>query len=78
MEANGLQIYDIASELRCTESYVLALLSHRANWTAKRTEDFADALRMVPGSPEREAFIEAGVLSALDDAGVALVDRLRA
>jgi hypothetical protein len=77
MLANGLQLYDIASELRCTEGYVMTLLAQRANWPIKRTEAFADALRLVPGSPEREAFIEAGMLSALGDVGLAIVDRLR-
>ena len=77
MERHELQIYDIASELRCTEGYVFSILAHRANFPIARTEAFADALRMVPGTPEREAFIEAATLSVLGEQGLAIVDRLK-
>ena len=77
MERNELQIYDIASELRCSEGYVFSILAHRANFPIARTEAFADALRMVPGTPEREAFIEAATLSVLGEQGLAIVDRLK-
>ena len=77
MERHELQIYDIASELRCSEGYVFSILAHRANFPIARTEAFADALRMVPGTPEREAFIEAATLSVLGEQGLAIVDRLK-
>jgi hypothetical protein len=77
MQAAGLVIYDLASELRTNEVTVLAYLSLRANFPASRADAWADALRLPHGSPEREEFLDCAALSALDVRGLAVVDRLR-
>ena len=75
MAAKGLQIYDIASDLRCTEGNVVAVISMRGNFPISRAEAWSLALRL--DGQEREEFLDAVALSALNARGMAVIDRLR-